>query len=162
MADEKKDTEPSSYAGTVKVAIRGRDYYVHISAPMPMMSLEDLQKGLERNRAIIKASQETMRDMFTREAFEYAAPWLLNYDWPTQDAIQAHININMLVPLINLKGGSANYEKPETFPVKQRIEMMRNVAEKSVFVDRMLNQNTMNTAITMTFMLAVVLGLVLL
>lgn len=162
MADEKKDTEPSSYTGTVKVAIRGRDYYVHISAPMPMMSLEDLQKGLERNRAIIKASQEKMRDMFVMEAFEYAAPWTLNYDSPTQDAIQAHIHINMLVPLINLKGGAANYDKPETFPVKQRVEMMRNVAEKSVFVDKMLNQNTMNTAITMTFMLVVVLALVLL
>jgi hypothetical protein len=40
--------------------------------------------------------------------------------------------------------------------------MMRNVAEKSVFMDKMLNQNTMNTAITMTFMLVVVLALVLL
>lgn len=162
MADEKKDTEPSNYAGTVKVNIRGRDYYVHISAPMPMMSLDDLLKGLERNRAIIKASQEKMRDTFVMEAFEYAAPWLLNYDSPTQDAIQAHININMLVPLINLKGGNANFEKPETFPVKQRVELMRNVAEKSVFMDRMLHQNTMSTAITMTFMLVVVLGLVLL
>ncbi|WGZ94710.1 MAG: hypothetical protein QJT81_01585 [Candidatus Thiothrix putei] len=162
MADEKKDTEPSNYAGTVKVNIRGRDYYVHISAPMPMMSLDDLLKGLERNRAIIKASQEKMRDTFIMEAFEYAAPWLLNYDGPTQDAIQAHIHINMLVPLINLKGGNANFEKPETFPVKQRVELMRNVAEKSVFMDRMLHQNTMSTAITMTFMLVVVLGLVLL
>ncbi|MGB5599472.1 MAG: hypothetical protein WBM66_12200 [Thiothrix litoralis] len=161
MADEKKDTEPSNYTGTVKVNIRGRDYYVHISAPMPMMSLEDLQKGLERNRAIIKASQEKMRDTFIMEAFEYAAPWLLNYDSPTQDALQAHLNINMLIPLINLKGGSASFEKPETFPVKQRLEMMRNVAEKSVFMDRLMTHNTMNAAVTMTFVLVVLLSLVL-
>jgi hypothetical protein len=161
MADE-KNTEPSNYAGTVKVNVRGRDYYVHISPPMPMMSLEDLQKGLERNRAIIKASQEKMRDMFVMEAFEYAAPWLLNYDSPTQDAIQAHINISMLVPLINLKGGVANFDKPETFPVKQRLEIMRNVAEKSVFMDRIMTNNTMNTAVTMTFILVVLLSLVLL
>lgn len=161
MADE-KNTEPSNYAGTVKVNVRGRDYYVHISPPMPMMGLEDLLKGLERNRAIIKASQEKMRDTFVMEAFEYAAPWLLNYDSPTQDAIQAHINISMLVPLINLKGGAANFDKPETFPVRQRLEMMRNVAEKSVFMDRIMNHNTMNTAVTMTFILVVLLSLVLL
>jgi hypothetical protein len=162
MADETKSTEPSNYAGTVKVNIRGRDYYVHISAPMPMMSLADLEEGLKRNRAIIKASQEKMRDTFVMEAFEYAAPWLLNYDGPTQDAIQAHIHINMLIPLINLKGGTANFDKPETFPVKQRIEIMRNVAEKSVFMDRVLTHNTMNTAITMTFILVILLSLVLL
>lgn len=161
MADE-KNTEPSNYAGTVKIAVRGRDYYVHMSPPMPMMGLDDLVKGLERNRAIIKASQDKMRDTFVMEAFEYAAPWTLNYDGPTQDAIQAHINISMLVPLINLKGGTANFEKPETFPVKQRIEMMRNVAEKSVFMDRIMNHNTMNAALAMTFMLAVFLSLILL
>ncbi len=161
MADA-NNTEPSNYIGTVKVNVRGRDYYVHISAPLPMMSLEDLQNGLARNRAIIKASQEKMRDTFIMEAFEYAAPWLLNYDSPTQDAIQAHLNINVLVPLINLKGGVAHFDKPETFHVKQRVEIMRNVAEKSVFMDRMMTHNTMHTAIIMTSILVVLLSLVLL
>jgi hypothetical protein len=67
----------------------------------------------------------------------------------------------MLIPLINLKGGSASFEKPETFPVKQRLEMMRNVAEKSVFMDRLMTHNTMNAAVTMTFVLVVLLSLVL-
>jgi hypothetical protein len=161
MADEKKDTGPSNYAGTVKVNVRGRDYFVHTSPPMPMMPLADLEEGLRRNREIIKNCQEKMRDTFIMEAFEYAAPWLLNYDGPTQDAIQAHININMLIPLINLKGGKANFEKPETFPVKQRLEIMRNAAEKAVFMDRIAKGNDLNIAIAFTLILTVLLSLVL-
>lgn len=162
MADDNKDAGPTNYAGTVKVTVRGRDYFVHISPPPPMMSLEDLEKGLQRNREIIKTSQEKMRDVFYQEAYEFAAPWLLNYDGPTQDAIQAHININLLVPIINLKGGEANFEKPETFPVKQRVEIMRNIAEKSVFMDKMNEQNTPNVAIALTFTLIILLSVILL
>lgn len=161
MADEKKDTGPSNYAGTVKVNVRGRDYFVHTSPPMPMMPLADLEEGLRRNREIIKNCQDKMRETFIMEAFEYAAPWLLNYDGPTQDAIQAHININMLIPLINLKGGNANFEKPETFPVMQRVEIMRNAAEKAVFMDRIAKGNDLNTAIAFTLVLVVLLSLVL-
>lgn len=161
MGNENKDAGPTSYAGTVKVNIRGRDYFVHTSPPMPMMPLADLEEGLKRNRDIIRASQEKMRETFILEAFEYAAPWLLNYDSPTQDAIQAHININMLIPLINLKGGQATFEKPETFPVKQRIELMRNAAEKSVFLERTANSNDTHTAIAFTLVLVVLLSLVL-
>lgn len=161
MGEKKEPTLPGNYAGTIKVTIRGRDYYVHSSAPMPMMPLADLEEGLKRNRDIIKASQTKMRDTFEMEAFEYAAPWTLNYDSPTQDAIQAHLNINMLIPLINLKGGNASFEKPETLNVQTRVELMRNVAEKSVFVERVMNHNTMNSALALTLILMVLLALIL-
>ncbi len=161
MGETKKDTGPSTYAGTVRVNVRGREYIVHTSAPLPMMALADLEAGLKRNREMIKDCQERMREVFIMEAFEYAAPWVLNYDSPTQDAIQAHININLLIPLINLKGGQASFEKPETLPVQQRLEIMRNVAEKSVFMERMVKQNDVHTAITITFVLVILLALVL-
>lgn len=161
MGEKKEPTLPGNYAGTIKVTIRGRDYYVHSSAPMPMMPLDDLVKALDVNRTILKSCQEKMRDNFFKEAFEYAAPWLLNYDGPTQDAIQAHLNINMLIPLINLKGGEAHFEKPETLNVQTRVELMRNIAEKSVFMDRMMNQNTMNTAVAVTFIMTMLLALIL-
>ena len=161
MGDAKKDTGPSSYVGTVKVTVRGREYFVHTSAPLPMTSLAELELALKHNRDIIKTSQDKMREAFMMEAFEYAAPWALNYDTPTQDAIQAHLNINMLIPLINIKGGNASFDKPETFPVQQRLEIMRNVAEKSVFMEHMLKQNDTNAAILLTFALVILLSLVL-
>lgn len=151
---------PSNYAGTVRVTVRGRDYYVHMTAPMPMMSLEDMEKALQNNRNMIKKSQDELREAFVMEAFKYAAPWQLNYDGPTQNAIQAHININMLVPLINMKGGSASFEKPETLNVQTRLETMRTVAEKSVFMERHLDRpNTVNTAFAVTAILLLLLSL---
>ncbi len=154
-------TGPSNYAGTVKVTVRGREYVIHTSAPLPASSLSDLEDGLQRNRAILQESQDKMRDMFELEAFQYAAPTLINYDTPTQDAITAHINISMLVPLINLKGGKASFEKPETLPVQQRLEHMRTVAEKSVFNEYMLKQNDINAAVLITLGLVILLSLVL-
>ncbi len=151
---------PTNYAGTVRVTVRGRDYYVHMTAPMPMMPLDDLEKALENNRAIIKKSQDELRKMFIMEAFEYAAPWQVNYDSPTQDAIQAHININMLIPLINMKGGKATFEKPETLNVQTRLETMRTVAEKTVFMEQhMTRPNTVNTAFAVTAILLLLLSL---
>ncbi len=150
---------PTNYAGTIKVTVRGREYFVHMSAPMPMMPLDDLTKALDRNREIIKESQDKLRENFIKEAFEYAPPWLVNYDSPMQDAIQAHININMLIPLINLKGGNANFEKPETLNVQTRMELMRNIAEKTVFMDRMMKQNSVNTAMSISLVLLLLLTL---
>ena len=154
-------TEPSNYAGTVKVTIRGREYMIHTSAPLPASSLTDLEEGLARNRAILREAQDKMRDMFELEAFEYAAPTMINYDTPTQDAITAHINVTMLIPLINLKGGKASFEKVETLPVQQRIEIMRNVAEKSVFNEHLMQHNNVHAAFLITFCLVVLLSLVL-
>lgn len=155
------ETGPSNYAGTVKVTIRGREYVIHTAAPLPATPLGDLEDGLERNRAILREAQDKMRDMFELEAFEYAAPAMINYDTPTQDAIAAHINITMLIPLINLKGGCASFEKIETLPVQQRIEIMRNVAEKSVFNEHLMQHNNVHAAFLITFCLVVLLSLVL-
>ena len=159
MDDDKK--EPSTYTGTIKVNIRGKDYYVHSSAPLPMMNLADLEEGLQRNRLIIQSAQERIRQAFIQEAIEFAAPWQINYDSPIQDAIQAHLNINMLIPLINLKGGQAVFEKLETFPVQQRVELMRNLAERSVFMQELVPYNTINRSLIITLVLMLVLALVL-
>lgn len=141
------------------MTVRGREYYVHMTAPMPMMPIDDLKQALIRNREIIKQSQDKLRDNFIKEAFEFAPPWLVNYDAPMQDAIQAHININMLIPLINLKGGEAHFEKPETLNVQARMELMRNIAEKTVFMDRMMKHNSANTAMSISLVLLLLLTL---
>ncbi|HRJ54030.1 MAG TPA: hypothetical protein PLE99_14830 [Candidatus Thiothrix moscowensis] len=161
MADNNQNPMPGNYAGTIKVTVRGRDYYVHSSAPMPMMPLADLEEALICNRQILKDSQDKLRESFIQEAFEYAPPWIVNYDAPMQDAIQAHLNINMLVPLINLKGGHATFEKPETLNVQTRMEMMRNVAERAVFLDKFGQRNSVNTALLVSLALMLLLALIL-
>lgn len=159
MADEIK-TLPTNYAGTVKVTVRGRDYYVHMSAPLPMMALEDLEKALESNRETMRTSQKAMREMFEKEAFEYAAPWQVNYESPTQNAIQAHLNISMLVPLINMKGGQASFDKPETLNVQTRLELMRTTAEKAAFMEQLqVKHNSVNTAFAISLVLLLLLSL---
>jgi hypothetical protein len=68
----------------------------------------------------------------------------------------------MLIPLINLKGGKATYEKPETLNVQTRLELMRNTAEKAVFMDHHMNKhNTVNAAFGITLVVLLLLSLTL-
>ena len=55
------ETGPSNYAGTVKVTVRGREYVMHTSAPLPASSLADLEAGLVRNRIILQEAQNQLR-----------------------------------------------------------------------------------------------------
>lgn len=154
------ESNTPKYTGTIGVTIRGKEYFVHITPPPPMMALEDLEKGLQRNRDIIKDCQGKMHDTFRREVVEYAAPATLNYDTPTQDAIQAHINISLIIPIINLKGGAASFEKPETLPVDKRVEIMRNVAEKTFFMNQMHQQKNANKSLITIFVVIILLSLI--
>ncbi|MFN3785849.1 MAG: hypothetical protein ACK4RS_03310 [Thiothrix sp.] len=170
MGEKQEKTLPNNYVGTVKVHVRGKDYYVHSTAPMAVMSVDELKRALKHNRTILKRCQEEMRKAFEKEAFEYAAPAAINYDTPVQDAIQAHLNISMIIPLINLKGGypepdpdpdvAPSFTKPETLNVQERIMMMRNIAEKSAFMDRINNhQNAFHSAALITLALLVFLSI---
>lgn len=161
MGEKKETTLPTNHAGSVTVEVRGKKYHVYSSAPMAMMQVDDLLKALEHNRAVLKRCQEEMRRAFELEALRYEHPSKINYDTPTQDAIQAHLNINMLIPLINLKGGRASFEKPETLNVQERVNMMRNIAERTVFMERMQNfPNPYNASVIITLVLLVLLAVV--
>lgn len=173
MGEKQEKTLPGNYAGTVKVQVKGKDYYVHTTAPMAAMSIDELKRALKHNRAILKRCQEQMRQAFEKEVFEYAMPAAINYDTPVQDAIQAHLNINLIIPLINLKGGypepdpdpevAPSFQKPETLNVEERVVMMRNVAEKSAFMDRVNNHhNTFHVAAVLTLVLLVFLAVTVL
>lgn len=159
---DKEEVKPTAYTGTVKVNVRGEDFYAHITPPPPAAGLPDLEKALETNRRIIDESQLELKKVFYQEAFEQAAPWQLNYKSPIQDAITAHLNINILIPLINIRGGEARFKKPETFHVKQRIELMRNIAEKATHLEQTGKHRPFNIAFVIVLVLVVILAVTIL
>lgn len=160
--DKKEEVKPTAYTGTVKVTVRGEEFYAHITPPPPAAGLPDLEKALEINRKIIDESQMKLKEVFYQEAFEQAAPWQLNYKSPIQDAITAHLNINILIPLINIRGGEARFQKPETFHVKQRLELMRNIAEKATHMEQTSKHRPFNIAVIIVLVLVVILAVTVL
>ena len=163
MSDEKKDNvpQPTAYVGTVKVNILGKDYYVQTSTPPMGASLEELERALQHNRDLIKQSQEQMKQAVIDQVFMFKPPMLINFDSPTQTAIMAHININILIPLINLRGGNAAFEKAETFHVKSRVEIMRTAAERVAFMEQHTKTSPMKSAFVIVTVLALVMSVLM-
>ena len=158
MGNEKKpETLTSTYTGTVKVQIRGKDYFVHISTPPMGASLEELEKALQLNRATLDRCQQQMKEAYVEQTFKYKPPMLVNYDSPTQEAIMAHMNINVLIPLINIRGGQASFTKAETFHVTQRVEIMRNAAERAAQIERYQGTPPLPIAIVTVLILSTVM-----
>jgi hypothetical protein len=126
MADEK----PVSLFGTVRIWIevqgKEQEFQLQISPPAMMASAEELEIALKNNREILADSAKEMVENLKKDYFEQLPPWKLNYDGPIQNALMARLNINVLIPLINIKGGHAKYTKQESWPVKKHIEWLQN------------------------------------
>ena len=158
MGDEKQEeVQPTAYVGTVKVHIRGKDHYVHISPPPMGATLDDLELALQKNRALIDTCQAEMKQAFVDQVFLFKPPMQVNYDTPTQNAIMAHLNINILIPLINIRGGTASFTKAETFHVKQRVEIMRNAAERMAHMERQNHNNPVPAALVAILVVSTVI-----
>ena len=72
---------------------------------------------------------ETCRDDF----FKRVEKKYVDYFSPTQNALVARANIDLLIPLINVKGGVATYNgKLEGMPIEKHIEKLRDKAAKDV------------------------------
>ena len=131
MSDEK----PIPLIGTVTIPIKlqGKDteFQCHITAPGAKVEVEELERALIRNRELLNKSHKDMINNLKKDYFERAAPWLLNYEGPVQNALIARFNINVLIPLINMRGGEAEFTKIESWPVKKHIEKMMVKAEKA-------------------------------
>ncbi len=164
MSDDKKDNtlQPTAYVGTVKVNIRDKDYFVHISTPPMGATMAELEAALEKNRAIINHSQEEFKQAFIEQVYQFKPPMLVNYDSPTQNAIMAHLNINILIPLITVRGGHASFEKAETFHVQTRLEIMRNVAERVAHMEQVKQSgNPMESAVVIVLILTLAMSALL-
>jgi len=129
------DGKPISLIGTVSIPIKVQgketDFHCHVTAPGPKIEVEELEKALVRNRDLLNNAHKAMVDNLKKDYFERAAPWLLNYEGPVQNALTARFNINVLIPLINIRGGEAEFTKLEAWPVKKHIEKMMVKAEKA-------------------------------
>jgi hypothetical protein len=133
------DNKPVGLLGTIHIPIKVQrdpnakeeEFSCQITAPGPMAKVEELEKALVRNRELLAESQKDMIANLEKDYFDRAPPWLLDYNSPIQNALTARFNINVLIPLINMKGGTAKFTKIESMPVKKHIEKLMVKAEKA-------------------------------
>ena len=123
----------SAPAGSIKLNILGDEYLVRVMRPSTGASLHELQHSLNRNRDMLKESFEAMHKTCRDDFFNRIEKKYVDYFSPTQNALVARANMDLLIPLINVKGGVATYaSKLEGMPIEKHIEKLRNKAAKNV------------------------------
>ncbi|HPE61134.1 MAG: hypothetical protein KDI15_12980 [Thiothrix sp.] len=118
--------------GTLWISIQNRAYGIRLSQPPPSTSIDELIQALERNRQLIGNSQQRMQAACQekyREPDPGRLPPVIDLESPTQDALMAHLHIQILIPLINIRGGEASFNRAETLSAQDRVEQMRRLAE---------------------------------
>ena len=120
-------------AGSVKLNIKSEEYIVRVMRPSSGASSHELQLALKRNRDMLKNSFEAMHETCRDDFFKRVEKKHVDYFSPTQNALVARANIDLLIPLINVKGGTATYNsKLEGMPIEKHIEKLRDKAAKNV------------------------------
>ncbi len=133
MPDFDEQQALAAPAGTLKLRIKDDDYLVRVMRPASGAGLHELQLSLQRNRDMLADSFEAMKEACRDDLFKRKKKKDLDYFSPTMNALVARANIDMLIPLINIKGGKAGYKgKLEAMPIEQHIEKLRNKALKKV------------------------------
>ena len=129
--DEQQDLAAPS--GTLRLRIKDDEYLVRVMRPASGTSLHELQISLQRNREMLADSFEAMKEACRDEVFKRKEKKDVDYFSPTMNALVARANIDMLIPLINVKGGVASYKgKLEAIPIEKHIEKLRDKALKKV------------------------------
>jgi hypothetical protein len=142
MSDDRQDKDgyedqTDSYdsfntpAGSLKFVIKNTEYLVRIMRPSGSATLHELQKSLQRNRDMLDESSSDMVKACRKEIIEKRGG--VDHISPTQNALVARANIDLLIPLINVRGGIASYKgKQEAMPIEKHIEGLRKKAIKKV------------------------------
>ncbi|MCK5666344.1 MAG: hypothetical protein KAI17_22795 [Thiotrichaceae bacterium] len=133
MSDEMEFDSLSAPAGSLKLPVLGEEYIVRVMKPAASASSYELQISLNRNREMLKESYEAMHETCRDDFFKRVDKKEVDYFSPTQNALVARANMDLLIPLINVKGGIAAYaSKLEGMPIEKHIEKLRNKAAKHV------------------------------
>ena len=134
MSEEQQYNEThNAPAGSVKVTIKGDEYLVRVMKPASSASLNELQISLTRNREMLKESYLAMHEACRDDFFKRVENKHVDYFSPTQNALVARANIDLLIPLINVKGGVASYKgKLEGLPIERHISKLREKAVNNI------------------------------
>ena len=133
MNDDQYYESNNTPAGSVKVIIKGDEYIVRVMKPASSASLNELQISLKRNREMLKESYLAMHETCRDDYFKRVEKKHVDYFSPTQNALVARANIDLLIPLINVKGGVAAYTgKLEGLPLEKHIAKLRDKAISNI------------------------------
>ncbi len=133
MSEEQYYESQNAPAGSVKVTIKGDEYLVRVMKPANSASLNELQLSLTRNREMLKESYLAMHETCRDDFFKRVEKKYVDYFSPTQNALVARANIDLLIPLINVKGGVASYKgKLEGLPIEKHISKLRDKAAENI------------------------------
>lgn len=122
--------------GTLKAYVRGVEYNMRVMRPAHGVGVSELKRSLERNREMVDQSLEKMIEIY--RAYRLSKDPLKvesegDYRTATKNALVARANIDVLIPLINMRGGDAEYEgSGEGLPIEEHVEALRNTAEDIV------------------------------
>ena len=122
--------------GSQKIYIRGVEYNLRVSKPAHGVGVSELKRSLDRNREMLEKNFEKMQEIYRRFRTS-TEPMMIDhegaYRTATKNALVARANIDVLIPLINIKGGDAEYEGDEEgLPIEEHIEQLRFDAEDMV------------------------------
>ena len=122
--------------GSQKIYIRDIEYNLRVSKPAHGVGVAELKRSLDRNREMLQANHEKMREIYRRFRIN-TDPFVVEhegaYRTATKNALVARANIDVLIPLINIKGGDAEYEGDEEgLPIEEHIEQLRFDAEDMI------------------------------
>ncbi|PWR00223.1 hypothetical protein [Leucothrix pacifica] len=133
---EKTNVTVISANGSVKVYVRDVEYNLRLMKPAHGVGVPELKRSLERNREMMGQSFEKMQSIY-RNFRTTTDPLVIEtegaYRTATKNALVARANIDVLIPLINIRGGDAEYEGAgEGLPIEQHVEKLRRTAELMV------------------------------
>ena len=152
--------------GILWISVQNRAYGIRLSQPPPSARVEELVKALERNRRLIGASQQRMNAACLeryRDSGPDQLPPVIDLESPTQDALMAHLHIQILITLINIQGGEASFNRAETLSAQERVEQMRRLAELQALPVTQPPNNQQETVILIgAILLALLLAVLLL
>lgn len=122
--------------GSQKIYIRDVEYNLRVTKPAHGVGVSELKRSLDRNREMLTKNHEKMMAIY-RGYKTNPDPLVVEhegaYRTATKNALVARANIDVLIPLINIKGGDAEYEgEDEGLPIEEHIAQLRDDAEDMI------------------------------